>query len=229
MFKKTLLFLSLLSAINVSALASEAKNEVQPLASINSPQQFSEAKQALMQKIAQLSAFSADFTQSIVDADGNNIQENSGNLAVAKPNLLHWQVTAPNESLIVSDGKALWLFDPFIEQVSVYSTSGAITNTPILLLANPDKRIWQNYDVKAVNKNHYVITSKDENSQVKSLELLFNTTDKNNHVSLVEFVILDATGQLSRVQLSKTKLLETDITTLFTFTPPSGVEIDDQR
>lgn len=236
MFKKNLLFISVFYITTVNVFASETKKSVLPvqLPEVShplkiSPSKLSLAKQELMQKIAKLAAFSANFVQKVIDADGNNIQESSGNLAVAKPNLLYWQVNEPNESLIVSDGKTLWLYDPFIEQVSIYATNGAIFNTPILLLANPDKSVWQNYDVKLLNKNHYLIKANDENSQVKSLELIFNATDKNDHASLTEFVILDATGQLSRVQLSKTKPLNLDITTLFTFTPPSGVEIDDQR
>ncbi|PCI61716.1 MAG: outer membrane lipoprotein carrier protein LolA [Gammaproteobacteria bacterium] len=237
MFKKNLLFISLFSVLNFSAFADEVNPKVaverqvavNQLVTVKSPQKLALVKQALMQKVAQLSAFSASFTQKVVDADGNSIQENSGNLAVAKPNLLHWQVNEPNESLIISDGKALWLYDPFIEQVSVYATDGAITNTPILLLANPDKSIWQNYDVKLLKKNHYLILSKDENSQVKSLELVFNESDENSHSSLNEFVILDATGQLSRVFLSQVKTLNADNSQLFTFIPPNGVEVDDQR
>lgn len=227
MFKKSLLFITLFNLTCVSVLASEAKHKLQPLVSANSQQKSSAAKQELMKKVAQLSAFSAEFTQKIVDADGNNIQDNYGSLAVAKPNLLHWQINEPNESLIVSDGKALWLFDPFIEQVSVYATDGAMANTPILLLANPDKSIWQDYDVKRLNKNDYLINAKNENSQVKSLELVFASND-NQPVILAEFIILDATGQLSRVSLTNVKELH-EYKKLFTFTPPAGVEIDDQR
>jgi outer membrane lipoprotein carrier protein len=227
MFKKSLLFIPLFNIISISVLASEVEDKLQPLVSANSQQKNSAAKQELMKKVAQLSAFSAEFTQKIVDADGNNIQENYGRLAVAKPNLLYWQINEPNESLIVSDGKALWLYDPFIEQVSVYATDGAIANTPILLLANPDNSIWKDYDVKLLNKNDYLIKTRNENSQVKSLELIFTSNDRQP-VILAEFIILDATGQLSRVSLTNVKELH-EYKKLFTFTPPSGVEIDDQR
>jgi len=238
MFKKSLLFIALFHAANFAVLANEQKAELKKASetvhsSMPALANISTAKQTLMAKIANLSAFSADFTQKVVDADGNPLQENSGNLAVDKPNLLHWQVTAPNESLIVSDGKALWLYDPFIEQVSVYATDGAMSNTPILLLANPDKSIWQNYTVKLLNNEHYLITAKDDNSQVKSLELQFDKQNQNQNpnelTTLNEFVILDATGQLSRVQLTNVKPLTKKHKSLFTFTSPEGVEIDDQR
>jgi len=182
-------------------------------------------KQQLILKIQHLSSFSAQFSQTVFDVEGNLLQENTGDLAVSKPNLLHWQVNKPNESLIVSDGKALWLYDPFIEQVSIYSANGAISNTPILLLANSDQALWQNYEVELVKENHYLIKSKDSNSQVKSLELAFDRHEKLN-----EFVILDATGQRSRVKLSDVlALTHVQQTELFTFKTPAGVDIDDQR
>ena len=125
-------------------------------------------------------------------------------------------------------------YDPFIEQVSVYSASGAITNTPILLLANSDQALWQNYEVKLIKPNHYLIKSKDSNSQVKSLELVFahgeKTTHKKSAEKLNEFVILDATGQRSRVKLSNVvALTNAQQTELFIFKTPAGVDIDDQR
>lgn len=185
-------------------------------------------KQALRAKIAELTDFSANFSQTVFDADGNELQKNSGNLAVSKPNLLHWQVTEPNESLIVSDGKALWFYDPFIEQVSVYSVNGAMTNTPILLLANPEPLIWQSYNVELISKNRYLIKSIDTNSQVKSLELAF--INKKNIIELSELVILDATGQLSRVKLTDFNVLAKDNKQrLFRFELPQDVEVDDQR
>jgi len=185
-------------------------------------------KQALQTKIAKLNDFSANFSQTVFDADGHELQKSSGNLAVSKPNLLHWQVTEPNESLIVSDGKALWLYDPFIEQVSVYSVNGAMTNTPILLLANPEPSIWQSYNVELISENRYLIKSIDTNSQVKSLELAF--VNKKDTVALTEFVILDATGQLSRVKLTNFRALAADKKqNLFHFDLPQDVEIDDQR
>jgi len=183
-------------------------------------------KQELMKKIEQLSSFKAEFSQKIFDADGKAIQTNAGSLAVSKPNLLHWQISEPNESLIVSDGKALWLYDPFIEQVSVYSVTDAIINTPILLLSNPSKIIWRDYEVERIAKNRYLIKSKNNDSQVKSLELSFSN---NASTQLEEFVILDATGQLSRVKLTNVTKLSTKENDLFRFTVPEGVEIDDQR
>ena len=137
----------------------------------------------------------------------------------------------PDESLIVSDGSNLWFYDPFVEQVSVYTLESAIANTPILLITNNDAKLWQDYNVSQLDDNRYLIESIKENSRVKSLELAFERSDsaEQNNISekLIAFNILDATGQLSIISLSEhDNEANTD---LFSFTVPEGVYLDDQR
>jgi outer membrane lipoprotein carrier protein len=207
--------------VNVKAEANAPSHDatlVQP-----GTQTLSTAKKALMKKLANLIAFKANFEQQIFNEEGQLLQTNQGNLAVSKPNLLYWHIKTPDESLIVSDGKTLWFYDPFIEQVSLYAIDKAINNTPVLLLVSPEPNIWQNYHVKQLSENHFSIMSKDENSQVKSLTLVFTEN------RLTNFEILDATGQISRITLTHTKELTADDKHLFQFTPAQGVEIDDQR
>ncbi len=183
------------------------------------------AKNNLMQKLAELSAFKADFNQQVLSEEGQLLQTNKGRLAVSKPNLLYWSIIEPDESLIVSDGNTLWFYDPFIEQVTLYNIDNAINNTPILLLVNSDPTLWQNYLIKQISSEHFIIQSKDENSQVKLLTLVFNKAGN----SLIKFEILDATGQLSRISLSNNQTLNADDKKLFQYTPIEGVAIDDQR
>jgi outer membrane lipoprotein carrier protein len=191
----------------------------------NAISQTSIAKTAIMGKLSTIKYFSANFTQQILDADGNELQNASGKLAVKKPNLVHWNTVEPDESLIVSDGKTLWFLDPFVEQVSAYSLEKALVNTPILLLTSSDPELWQHYSVSEMNENNYLIHANDNNSQVKTLELRF----KNKSNMLDSFTILDATGQLSIFKLAQLEQVIAPDNTLFQFTIPEGVQLDDQR
>lgn len=183
------------------------------------------AKQSLMNKLAKLEHFSAEFSQQVLDVDGNELQNALGTLAVKKPNLVNWNTSEPDESLIVSDGATLWFFDPFVEQVSAYLLEKALVNTPILLLTSSDPMLWQHYRVSSENKNNYLIHANDSNAQVKTLALNF----KNNSNELNSFTILDATGQLSIFTLSQFDVNNKPDTSLFTFNIPEGVQLDDQR
>lgn len=183
------------------------------------------SKRELMAKLAKIKFFSAEFNQQIFDEAGNELQQGSGSLFVSKPNLVNWQTTIPDESLIVSDGENLWFYDPFVEQVSVYTLESAIANTPILLITSDDEKLWQDYTVSQLTENRYLISANNENSRVKSLELSF--TKNVNNVELSAFNILDATGQLSVITLRHKN--QAPNASLFTFSVPEGVYLDDQR
>lgn len=216
-----IVFFSVILSANINAQPTDNRKQTVILADNT----VSIAKKNLMQKLSELAAFKADFNQQILSEEGQLLQTNKGRLAVSKPNLLYWHISEPDESLIVSDGNTLWFYDPFIEQVTLYSIDNAINNTPVLLLVNSDLNLWQNYAIKQMSDEHFIIQSKDENSQVKSLTLVFNKAGN----SLLNFEILDATGQLSRISLSNNQALSADDKKLFQYTPAEGVAIDDQR
>ncbi len=225
--KQTVL-VTLLSAVLVSSISfpsfalQEKRIETTKLSN-----KVSNAKSKLMAKLATIKHFSANFNQQVLDADGNELQNASGTLAVSKPNLVNWNTAQPDESLIISDGSTLWFFDPFVEQVSAYLLENAIKNTPILLLTSNDPNLWQHYSVSSISANNYLIHAKDNNSQVKTLELHFKDNVVGN--KLDGFTILDATGQLSIFKLSELDQENSPEKNLFQFAIPEGVQLDDQR
>jgi outer membrane lipoprotein carrier protein len=193
----------------------------------------SQAKEHLMTKLSKLAFFSAEFSQNILDAQGEILQQGSGTIAISKPNLVNWKTITPDETLIVSDGNTLWFYDPFIEQASAYSLAKSIHNTPILLLTSDEPQLWQQYNVieqQGVVESglRFVVMPKDENSQIKKLTLTFNDTE-NNDVQLSEFSFQDATGQISQISLSKFNSNTEPADTLFNFSLPEGVRLEDKR
>ncbi|TKB43740.1 outer membrane lipoprotein chaperone LolA [Thalassotalea mangrovi] len=185
--------------------------------------QANDAKQQLISKLEVVGGFSANFTQLVTDADGNELQQQSGVLKVRRPNLIYWKTVEPDETLVVSDGKTLWFYNPFVEQVSAFKVDTAVANTPILLLSGSDQSLWQDYQVSMKDKSSYTISSLDENAQVKTLDLSFQGD------TLVAFTIEDATGQFSEFHLSDVNSDPLPTLQQFTFTLPEGVDFDDQR
>ncbi|MFT5294695.1 MAG: outer membrane lipoprotein carrier protein [Colwellia sp.] len=217
----------ILSSVSVSsfALQSNAPTNVVNNSVNNTENETKIIKSRLMKKLATLDFFSANFKQQVLDADGNELQNALGTLAVKKPNLVNWKTAEPDESLIISDGSTLWFFDPFVEQVSAYLLEKALMNTPILLLTSSEPSLWQHYSVSSLDENNYLIHANDNNAQVKTLELRF----KESSNVLESFTILDATGQLSIFKLSKFDVDNSPVNSLFIFEIPEGIELDDQR
>lgn len=217
-------FFSLVLSTQVMALNTDHNVVTENTTSIVSVKDNS-AKAELMSKLASIKFFTAEFTQKIFDEAGNELQQGSGLLSVSKPNLVNWQTITPDESLIVSDGSNLWFYDPFVEQVSVYSLASAIANTPILLITSNDETLWQDYTVSRISSVRFLITAKSENARVKSLTLTFDSAANSNQ--LAGFEILDATGQLSVISLLNNPKVPD--ASLFEFIVPEGVHLDDQR
>jgi outer membrane lipoprotein carrier protein len=189
---------------------------------------LSPAKKILIDKLNQIQFFQAKFTQQVIDNDGNVIQEGSGILAISKPNLVHWQTLEPDENLIVSDGDNIWFYDPWVDQVTAYLFKNSVANTPILLLTNDDLSLWADYKVSQINNETFAIVSLNSNSQIKTLELTFNKT-ADQQEQLAQITFLDATGQLSKISLVDADYKNAPNASLFQFTLPEGVTVDDQR
>lgn len=187
------------------------------------------SKSLLRSKLASLNFFTANFTQEVVSESGELLEKSSGNLAISKPNLANWHTQEPDELTIVSDGTDVWFYNPWIEQVSVYSLSAAIASTPILLLTSKDEMLWQQYSVSQSNTS-FVISAKDPNSQIKNLTLEFAADAHDNQKSnLSQFSFLDATGQVSNIKLASFDTVTVPDQSLFNFTIPENVQLDDQR
>ncbi|PKG84651.1 outer membrane lipoprotein carrier protein LolA [Colwellia sp. 75C3] len=185
------------------------------------------AKEHLMAKLSKLAYFSADFSQKIVSGQGELLQQGSGTLAISKPNLVNWKTITPDETSIVSDGNTLWFYDPFIEQASAFSLAKSIHNTPILLLTSDEPQLWQQYNV-IEQGSRFVVMPKDESSQIKKLTLTFSET-KTKDTQLSEFSFEDATGQISQISLSQFNSTVKPEASLFTFSLPEGVRLEDKR
>ena len=102
-----------------------------PVKTQSTTQQSLDAKSTLMAKLANLAYFSANFSQEVHSDSGEILEQSTGKLAISKPNLANWHTIDPDELAIVSDGQDVWFYNPWIEQVSVYSLSAAIAKTPI--------------------------------------------------------------------------------------------------
>jgi outer membrane lipoprotein carrier protein len=221
----TLKYLLLISSLALSLNNHAEEMAKQPMNDLSEQSMSVSAKQVLKQRLAGFTHFSASFSQEVIDEEKNILKTGHGDLAVKKPNLVYWNTLQPEESLIVSDGSTLWIYDPFIEQVIAYNVDASVANTPILLLTSSDDKLWEQYTVSQQDGNNFLIHSNDTNNRVKTLALHF----KENSTQLKSFSILDSTGQLSVITLQNVQLDKDIKSSLFEFTLPEGVDLDDQR
>ncbi|TMP72713.1 outer membrane lipoprotein chaperone LolA [Pseudoalteromonas sp. S1608] len=185
---------------------------------------FADDSQALQDKLSTLKSFKAQFKQNVTDGEGQLVMQGQGNIALQQPLMIRWQQTNPDDTLFVSNGDKTYYFDSFAEQVTIMKTSGLIDSTPFILLTSKDPAQWEKYSVHATDLGFSITPNKGVESQVEQLDITF----ADNEQGLAKLVVKDNSGQLSAFTFSNAQVnTELDKTT-FEFTPPAGVEIDDQ-
>ena len=82
----------------------------------------------------QLSTFTADFEQTLYDADSAPVQVSTGTVILKRPGRFIWRYDEPESQQFVADGSRLWLYDKELEQVTVNALDERVSGTPLVLL-----------------------------------------------------------------------------------------------
>lgn len=183
---------------------------------------WADAASDLKSRLDKVSSFHASFTQKVTDGSGNAVQEGQGDLWVKRPNLFNWHMTQPDESILVSDGTTLWFYNPFVEQATATLLKDATSNTPFMLIARNQTSDWQLYNIKQ-NGDDFVLTPKASSGNLKQF-----TINVSRNGTINQFSAIEQDEQRSSYQLKSQQNGAIDASK-FTFTPPQGVTVDDQR
>lgn len=176
----------------------------------------------LQGRLNKVNSFHASFTQSVTSADGAAAQQGEGELWVKRPNLFNWHMTSPDESTLVSDGKTLWFYNPFVEQVTATWLNSATSNTPFMLITRNDAKEWARYNV-AQKGDTFDLTPKDSKGNLKQFSITVTPAG-----TIQGFTAVEQDGQRSAYELKSQQNGAVD-DAKFRFTPPKGVTVDDQR
>lgn len=187
-----------------------------------SPLAFADNAAELQHRLAKVSTLSADYSQKVSDAAGKEVQQGSGKIQIKRPNLFRMDNQSPQQNQIIADGKTLWFYDPFVEQVTAQWVKDAVNNTPFVLLTSDEKSHWQQYNVEQ-QADTFVLKPKDKKSNIKQFSIRieadgvlknFSTVEKDGQTNL--YILRNITNN----SLSDS---------LFHFSVPKGAEFDDQR
>jgi outer membrane lipoprotein carrier protein len=176
----------------------------------------------LRKLLSDYDGFTAEFNQQVKDTDQNLLHSASGKLVFKQPGKFVWQIVEPEEELLMSNGKTLWWFNPFLEQVSIFDAEDAVATTPFALLVSQQDEVWNKFSITKLESGFLVKPKDENNSQVSQLTIYFDDFMLN------EIVITDRTQQTSSYALKKQKFKK-GLDVNFDFEVPKDIEIDDQR
>lgn len=166
----------------------------------------------------------ADFQQTLVDEQGNVVQEASGTFALQRPGKFRWDYAMPFEQLIVADGKKVWIYDVELEQVTVKPLQAALGSTPAALLSG-SQPLEDNFTITERGTQDGLqwieLQPKAEatDSSFESIRMAFDSGD------LRVMQLLDSFGQTTYMRFSDLQSNPDIDPSLFEFIPPEGVDV----
>ncbi len=183
---------------------------------------FGDAGSDLAEKVFKTQGFSAEFVQTVRSGDGKLLQESKGEMSLLWPDFFRMEITEPDESLLVADGKDVYSYDPLLEQVVIYSFDREVANSPLMLLVSQDKKVWDRYRIESRGKDAFKVTLKNPGGLVSGMEVLFS----GDHISKLN--VYETDGKMSSYDFGAAKDGVPEQKD-FKFTVPEGVAVDDQR
>jgi len=169
-----------------------------------------------------LKSVSANFSQSVTDANGHRGDESRGTLALEAPRQFRWETTAPYQQTIVADGAKVWVYEPDLEQVSVRSQSAAEAHSPLTVLTDLSQLDSQ-FSTREAGEHDGLawlrLVSKAKEPEFEYAELGLD------HASLQRMVFKDQLGNTTEIRFADWKRNPAFATTTFKFTPPKGVDV----
>ena len=173
------------------------------------------------------SDFKAQFVQEATIKTLGKKQQAEGMVYFKKPGKMHWIYRKPTKQEIVSNGETLWTYRPEEKQVVVAKMAQAFqSKAPSTFLAgigNLKRDFQARFVTEPSPGTDYSLELTPLESQ-GSLEKLFLLVDRKNFY-ILQARIQDAMGNITQISFSKIQFDNKLSDSLFTFTPPKGVEV----
>ncbi len=170
-----------------------------------------------------LDDFQANFSQTVVDSSGEQIQDASGQVWIKRPGRFRWAYQRPYKQLIVADGKQLWTYDADLEQATVTTIDETLSSTPAMLLSGfrplSEVMSWTE-DPDNDSYRWYRMTPKQADAAVEQVRIGF---DKQGELALIE--VQDDFGNHTRIRFSNVDRNGKLDAGLFELDLPAGTDI----
>ena len=181
------------------------------------------SSQSLSDLLSSIQTLTGEFTQSLMDANGDVFENYSGSFYLAQPNKVRWVVMEPMSQEIVSDGTDLWIYDPDLEQVIIQPYNSELIASPASLFAGDAKGLGSDFDISSTGSDlqieSFVLAPKSPEALYQSLRIEFQARIPLS----IEFT--DALEQTTHIDLKDVVVNSTLADHLFIFEIPPNIDV----
>lgn len=182
----------------------------------------SEGAERLTAMLEPLESYQARFEQLILDGSGERLQETHGRMWLSRPGKFRWEVEAPYEQVVVSNGEEVSLYDPDLEQVTVQALDQRVTHTPALLLSGSASELTESYEVSRRQQGSaesFTLVPKSADTLFEELEMTF----RGERLSFLQMT--DSTGQQTAIEFHDVQMNPSIDDQRFVLEVPDGVDV----
>jgi outer membrane lipoprotein carrier protein len=173
--------------------------------------------------MAGLSAWSADFQQTIDDGNGKVVRSAAGKFYLQRPGKFRWDYSQPSEQLVLADGKQIWFYDKDLAQANVRDMDATLASTPAMLLSGGGS-VSSQFDIKALPASGglqwFQLIPKHPGTDFQLVRIGF---DKDGE--LASMFLADKLNQITQLTFTHPTRNPKFAPDLFSFSPPPGVDV----
>jgi outer membrane lipoprotein carrier protein len=215
-----------LSAAAIAALIGLAASAEEPTPGADCARQVTGQVQARYDGIRSLRARFTQTTRNVAFGgdSGPEAQPAAGRVEFAKPGRMRFEYETPEPSLVVSDGKTLWIYDPTAREVQVMAVSEGFLSAAAIQFLLGEGKLDESFEV----------TARSCAPERAELDLKPRAEASYERIDLVvergsgwirETTVVDLLGNRTHIVFEGIEIGENPDPARFRFEPPEGVKV----
>ena len=190
-----------------------------------------QAVQSHYESVQTLEASFEQRTESVVMgmsalSDLEDAEVSRGRVLLGKPGLMRWTYTEPQPSLVVSDGRTLWVYDAVARQVTRVPVGQQVLAGAALQFLLGEGSLLETFQIEASSCTPSSVVLDLQPIEPASYERLGLVADPKSGV-IFEISIVDLFGNRTRIRFSDLITNQSIAPEQFEFVVPKGVEVND--
>jgi len=172
--------------------------------------------------LSDVQSLNAQFEQTLWTSDSRRVEVSTGSVAIKRPDRFRWSYEEPIETLLVTDGDTLWMYDVEIAQVTRSSLDDTAPASPATLLSG-DAAVRDGFEVVEVVEEAgltlIALRPKLDGGDFSIVRLAFDGA----RLARMEFV--DGLDQTTAIEFFDVEINSELDDALFRFEVPRGVNV----
>lgn len=174
-----------------------------------------------------LTSFKADFNQTLTNAASKERDVRFGTITFKQPSLLYWESVKPEKELLIVGNSVVWDYYPDDKLALKYRTKQLFNSKTMIKFISG----------KAKLEEDFVVENQGDDGGLTKLKLMPREPETGLVLAyvwvdpvkkmLTKILVVDFYGNGNEVQLSNIQIDPEVADSLYEFTPPKGVDVED--